>query len=212
MTRVAILGASGGVGRRIVDLLQRRGTPVRAQTRDAARLADLADLAEIQAFDPVDPAALRRFVQDCDAVVHALGIDRLGPTNLFSASTAALIEAMQAEAVTRLVAITGVGAGETRGHGGFVYDRIVFPLFTRHRYADKDVQEALIARSTLRWTIVRPAPFRERAFATPLEVHVDVDAGTVLTGITRDEVARFVVDELDAARYVGRRPFIGHRG
>lgn len=211
MKPIGVLGASGGIGRRIVELLLARGTPVRAQTRDATRLAHLPSAAEIQAFEPVDGARMRSFVRGCEAIVHALGVDRLGPTDLFSRSSAVLIEAMRAECVERLVAITGVGAGETRGHGGFFYDRIVFALFTRHRYADKDAQEALIARSSLRWTIVRPAAFRERRFAMPLEIHTDVSASLALTGITRDEVARFVVDELDHARYVGQRPFIGHR-
>lgn len=210
--RVGILGASGGVGRRIAERLIRRGTPVRCQTRTALHLADIAEQAEVCAFEPTDAAALRGFVRDCGAVVYALGIDRLGATTLFSASTAALIGAMQGEHVDRLIAVTGVGAGETRGHGGFVYDRIVFPLFTRPRYADKDAQEALIARSGLRWTIVRPAPFRSATPAGPLEAHATVADDTVLTGITRDEVAQFVIDELDHGRFIGERPFIGHRG
>ena len=96
-------------------------------------------------------------------VVFALGVDATGPTSLFSDATKILITAMQAAGVRRLVAITGIGAGETRGHGGLIYDWIIFPLFTRHRYADKDRQEALIEASGLDWVIVRPAPF-DRAF------------------------------------------------
>ena len=59
---------------------------------------------------------------------------------------------------TPRVAITGIGSGETRGHGGFIYDRIIYSLFTRNRYQDKTRQEALIATSELDWIIVRPAP------------------------------------------------------
>jgi hypothetical protein len=33
----------------------------------------------------------------------------------------------------------------------------------------------------------------------------------MLTCVAREEVARFVVDELEDERYVGLRPFIGHR-
>jgi NAD(P)H-binding len=58
--------------------------------------------------------------------------------------------------------VTGVGAGETKGHGGFVYDRILYPLFTKGIYADKDKQEDLVRQSQTDWTLVRPAPFRSR--------------------------------------------------
>ncbi len=60
--------------------------------------------------------------------------------------------------IARLIAITGIGAGETRGHDGWFYNRIVYPLFIRNRYVDKDRQGAIIERSGLDWTIVRPAP------------------------------------------------------
>jgi nucleotide-binding universal stress UspA family protein len=69
------------------------------------------------------------------------------------------------------VCVTGVGAGDTQGHGGFLSDRILYPLFTKGIYADKE-QEALIRDSAADWTIVRPAPFRNR---TPI---AEADCGT----------------------------------
>jgi uncharacterized protein YbjT (DUF2867 family) len=71
-------------------------------------------------------------------------------------------------------------------------------------------QEALIAASNLDWIIVRPAPFARTAGTDPLEVHTSVEPGTVLRRITRDEVAAFVVAQIDSDRYLKQRPFIGH--
>lgn len=208
--RIAVLGAAGGVGREVLRQAIARGWDVTGQTRQADRLADFAGQIRIVAGAPTDAAVLRDLVRGQDAVVFALGIDRLGATTLFSESTRALIAAMQAEGVGRLVAVTGVGAGETRGHGGFFYDRILFPLFTRHRYADKDRQEALIAASGLDWTIVRPAPFARSAPPGPVEAHVALAPGTVLRRVTRAEVAAFILEELETGRFRGQRPFIGH--
>lgn len=208
--RIAVVGASGGVGRRVVQRARQRGWAVTAQTRDAKKLQELAHDVQIVAGAPDDPATLRELVSGADAVVFALGVDRGGPTTLFSDTTRALLKAMTAHGVTRLVAVTGVGAGETRGHGGFLYDRIVFPLVTRHRYADKELQEALIADSGTDWTIVRPAPFRNRPAGGPLQVVTAVQPDTRLRRITRDEVAGFVVDALADGSYRDQRPFIGH--
>lgn len=208
---IAVLGASGAVGSRVVAQALARGWPVRGQSRDLARLPDRPGRFTRHCFDPCDKAALVPFVARADAVVFALGCDRLGPTTLFSDATRALIGAMEAAQTRRLVAITGVGAGETRGHGGFVYDRIVFPLITRHRYRDKDVQEGLIAGSALDWTILRPAPFAARVPDTPLEVHLRIAPDLRLTRITREEVAGFVIEEIETGRYIREAPFIGHR-
>lgn len=208
--RVAVLGASGSVGRRIVDRLLDRGLEVACQTRVADRLAHLSGRAEIHAFDPRDATRLTEFVEKADAVIFALGTENFGATTLFSDVTAGLIPAMTQHRVQRLIAITGVGTGETRGHGGFFYDWIVFPLFTAKRYRDKDRQEELIAESGLDWIVVRPAPFADASSPGELEVYTEIGPKTRLTRITRDEVADFVVAQLDSDRYLKQRPFIGH--
>jgi putative NADH-flavin reductase len=208
--RIAVLGASGGVGRRIVNLALDRGFDVVGQTRNANKLSDLAGRVRVVVFDPRDTAKLGEFVAGADAVIFALGVDTTGATTLFSDVTVALIAAMKKERVKRLIALTGVGAGDTRGHGGFLYDRIIFPLFSRKRYEDKNHQEALIASTNLDWIIVRPAPFAKTDVTGPLEIHTRVAPGTVLRRVTRDEVASFVVEQIDNDRYLKQRPFIGH--
>lgn len=208
--RIAVLGASGTVGRLIIERLITEGYDVVCQTRNADKLAHLAGRADVYAFDPRNSEKLASFVEGTHAVILALGTNSTGATTLFSDVTAALLAVMKAFHITRLIVITGVGAGETRGHGGFLYDWIIFPLFTRKRYQDKDRQEDLISFSGLDWTIVRPAPFNEKLAAGPLEVVTEIRPETRLTSITRDEVAKFVVEQLDNDRHVRQRPFIGH--
>ncbi|MDP1962035.1 MAG: NAD(P)H-binding protein [Reyranella sp.] len=205
-----LLGASGGVGRRILAQGRERGYTIRAQTRDAAKLVGQPPGIKVVAADPIDAVALRALVAGQQAVVISLGTAPGRRTTLFSDVTAKLVTAMAAEDVKRLVAITGVGAGETRGHGGFFYDRIIYPLFTRPFYEDKDRQEHLIRKSTLDWVLVRPAPFNATAGSAPFEIVIDVRPDTVLRRITRDEVASFVLDQLADDRYLCKSVFIGH--
>jgi putative NADH-flavin reductase len=208
--RFLLLGASGGVGQRILVQGRARGHAIRAQTRDATRLACQPAGIEVVAADPTDTFALRALVAGQEAVIISLGTPPGLRTTLFSDVTTKLITAMAAEGVRRLVAITGVGAGETRGHGGFLYDRIIYPLFTRPFYEDKDRQERLIRESTLDWVLVRPAPFKATAGSAPFHVLTEIRPDTVLRRITRDEVASFVLDRLVDDRYQRRAVFIGH--
>jgi hypothetical protein len=63
--------------------------------------------------------------------------------------------------------------------------------------------------SGLDWTIVRPAPFRKRTPEGSLRAVTNVE-GVTLTKISRLEVARFLLDELEQSRYLHQAVFIGH--
>jgi hypothetical protein len=39
-----------------------------------------------------------------------------------------MVDAMKAAGVKRLITVTGLGAGDSRGHGGFLYHAVLFPL------------------------------------------------------------------------------------
>ncbi len=207
--RLLVLGASGGVGSLLVEQAVARGHRVTAQTRSAAKLTE-SDAVSVIVGSPTDDAFLRQHIVGHDAVVLCLGVDRLGATTLFSDTTKAVIGAMNAATVRRLVAITGVGAGDSKGHGGWLYNAIIYPLFTRSRYADKDRQEQIIEQSDLEWTIVRPAPFAASAGNGPWQVWTEIPDRLQLRSITRAEVASFILDSLENASFIRQKPFIGH--
>ena len=123
-------------------------------------------LARSAAGIPIQDAGLqkgtiRNALDGVDVVVQTLSVD-FSPraiferTTLFSRSTRILVDAMKAAEVNRLITVTGLGAGDSRGYGGLIYDAVVFPLIFKRGYDDKDVQEWNIRSSGLDWTIVRP--------------------------------------------------------
>lgn len=207
--RLFVLGASGGVGSRLLEQAASRSHHVTAQTRSAGKITETPSVRVVVGA-PDDVAFLKRHMAGHDAVILSIGIDAIGKTTLFSDTTRAVIAAMHEAGIARLIAITGIGAGDTRGHGGWFYNRIVYPLFTRNRYADKDRQEAIIERSGLDWTIVRPAPFTSKAGAGPWCVCTDIPPDLQLRSITRDEVATFILDTLESGSFIHEKPFIGH--
>jgi len=150
-----------------------------------------------------------RPLEDVDAVIQTLGVN-FAPrfifegTTLFSASTRILVDAMKAAGVKRLITVTGLGAGDSRGHGG--YDAAHFLLLKRF-YDDKDVQEWIIKRSGLDWTIVRPgllidAPATGRYRV--LTASRDWRAGR----ISRADVADFLVRQVDDHALIGTTPLL----
>lgn len=207
---ILVLGATGGTGRKIVSTLEKRGhsvvAVVRQQTNDFGT-------ARIIVGDARDPEVLTAALADCDAVLSALG----APTSPFaevtvlSEATRELVASMRSTGVKRLIAITGVGAGDSRGHGGWIYDRIIQPLVLRKVYEDKDRQEALIRSSGLDWTIVRPVMLTDGVASGAIGASGDPSRRQG-SSISRADVAEFVVDQLDNEQWIGQTPLIWGQG
>jgi putative NADH-flavin reductase len=157
--RIAVVGASSGIGRELVFQARTAGHHAVAVGRSIGS-EEAPRLTRVKG-SILDPGVAERAVAGADAVAWCLGVRTLGPAFLrtvtvFSEGTQRTIEAMKAAGVSRLAVITGLGAGESRGHGNFFYDWIALPLALGAIYADKDRQEAIVKTSGLNWTIVRP--------------------------------------------------------
>jgi len=207
-SKILVLGATGGTGRLIVSQALARGHQVTALVRSPAKASDLKG-ARLVVGDVRDETALREALKGQDAVVSALGTPAspYREVTLLSTATRALVDAMKAEHVSRLVCITGMGAGESAGHGGLLFDRLIFPLLLRKVYADKDRQEAIVRDSGLDWVLVRPAVLNDkpgRDAIRSLEELSKFRGGT----ISRADVAAFVLDQLRSDAWLHRSPLI----
>lgn len=211
MAHVLVIGASRGVGMLTVEALLAAGHTVRAFARSAEAIPLSDPHLEKRAGDALRQADVEAALDDIDAVIQVLGLTP-GPayftgTTLFSRATRILVDAMKAAGVDRLIAITGIGAGNSRGHGGPLYDLLLFPVMLKRIYDDKDVQEQIIRASGLKWTILRPGILTDEPARSPARVLTDPrhwHAGKV----SRAAVAAAIVSELADARHVGTTPLV----
>ncbi len=183
---------------------------MRVLLRDPAKLKVQDPRVEVVPGDARDAASMEHAVSGCDAVVYCLGERVMGKaTHLFSESTRVLIAAMEKAGVKRLIALTGIGAGDSKGHGGWFYDWIIYPLFTKKIYEDKDRQEDLIRRSSLDWTIMRAAPFTDGPLGGRLRA-TDQLQGITISKISRADTAAFLLDQLSSRAWLRRAPLVGY--
>ena len=162
--------------------------------------------------DARDRDTIRSAVKDIDVVIRTLGVDfspRLifAGTTLFSESTRSLVDGMKAAGVKRLITVTGLGAGDSRGHGGLGYDWIAFPLLLKRVYDDKDVQEWIVRSSGLDWTIVRPGLLTNRP-ATGRYRILTASKDWQFGMISRADVADFLVRQVDDRSLIGTTPLL----
>jgi putative NADH-flavin reductase len=129
------------------------------------------------AGDALEMATVKRALSGVDVVIQSLGVSAgpeiiFEPTRLFSKATRVLVTAMEKAHVSRLICVTGFGAGDSRGRGGFLYN-VAFHLLLARIYDDKDVQEWIIRRSKLDWVIARPVILTDGPKTTAYRALVD---------------------------------------
>jgi putative NADH-flavin reductase len=212
MAKVLVIGASRGIGLEAVRIALRAGHRVRALARSAAGIPIQDAGLENVSGDALDRDRIRNALRDVDVVIQTLGVD-FSPrlifegTTLFSRATRVLVDAMKDAGVKRLISVTGLGAGDSRSHGGLAYDRVIFPLLLKRVYDDKDVQEWIIRSSGLDWTIARPGLLTNGPITNHYRV-LTASKDWRFGMISRANVADFLVRQIEDRALIGATPLL----
>ncbi|MFG2935387.1 NAD(P)H-binding protein [Streptomyces sp. NPDC048282] len=166
---IAVTGATGNVGRALVERLVAGGQPVRALTRDPER-AGLPDKAEVVKFRADDQAALLAGVSRLFLYVQGAG-GRM-PELLDAARTAGV-----RHVVLLSSGIIQEGADETH------------PIHVMHATAERQIRD-----SGLAWTFLRPNAFATNALQWAPQIRAGntvrgVFAGMLTAPIHEDDIA-----------------------
>jgi putative NADH-flavin reductase len=209
--KLLIIGATGATGREIVSQALTQGHAVTALVRDSGK-ANFAQHVEKAVGNVLEPGTLEKVLTGQEAVICSLGSAATGPfkeMTMLSQGTRNLVAAMKSQRVSRSICITGIGAGDSEGHGAWYYNWLIQPLMLRGVYKDKTRQEEIVRLSGLVWTLVRPAILANGASKGVGAVHVFTQlAGIHVSKIRRADVAAFCLRELADSRYQRQAPVI----
>lgn len=203
---IAVIGASRGIGLAVVQAALEDGHEVTALVRVPARMTISHPRLRIIAGDAQDPDAIAKAVAGQDVVCDCLGTKNVTKTTtLFSRCAENLAKALKPEQL--LIAVTGMGTGDSRGHGGFVYDHLMLPFVLRRIYADKDRQERIIMSKVARWIIVRPGLLTNGPRTGRYRALVDL-RGIHGGRISRADVADFILSQVKSPEFIGKTPML----
>ena len=211
--RVVVFGASGGVGRHVIEQGLARGHEVVAVVRTPAKLTLTDPRLGVVTAELTDQAAIGAAVQGADAVISALGpsLDRRAQGMPLVEGTRNIVDAMQAAGVRRYVGMATPSLRDPRDRRSVL--GTVVPLMGRlllpRAYRELLAMSQIVTDSDLEWTIAR--------FTRPTDGPA---TGSVRAGflgrdklgaaITRADIATFLVDQLDDTSFIRAAPAISN--
>lgn len=197
-----VLGATGGTGRQVVEQAVERGHQVTAFMRNPEKLGPIAGrIRVVRGSLPQDRDALIGALRGQDAVISALGAgNSLRPHGLIERSMPAIVQAMEASGVQRLIFTSSFGVGGT-ARAVPTGPRILIALFLRGIYADKQAGEEILRRSSLDWTLVYPVTLTGGARTGRYRAGEDL-ALSGFPRISRADLADFLLSQVDDERYL----------
>ncbi|GAA2563930.1 SDR family oxidoreductase [Winogradskya consettensis] len=212
MLKVVVVAATGGIGRQLLKQALEAGHDVTAVVRDPTRLGDVpvrvvrCDLARAA------PGELDEAMAGAGAVLSALGARSGAEAGVASRGTHAIVQAMRATGVRRVIAVSAASVGTVPSPGRpapprynpgdgpvtrYVFAPVAKKLFRPH-YLDLAIMEDVLRDSGLDWTVSRPPRLLDHALRPAYRTARDVNVRGGMF-ISRVDVARHMLSLIDDA-------------
>ncbi|WP_341990744.1 NAD(P)-dependent oxidoreductase [Azorhizobium sp. AG788] len=202
--KIALIGASGAAGSRILAELSQRGHAVTAIARQPEKIAALAGVTAI-AGDAGDSAALAALLRGHDVVISSIHFSASDPQKLIAAVTEA--------GVPRYLVVGGAGSLEV-APGVALYDAPGFPaIYLTEAKAGGAFLDLLKGQSSLAWTFLSPsAEFIPGTRTGIFRLGGDqlLTAADGRSSISFEDFAVALADEVEAPRHVRQRFTVGY--
>ena len=206
--KLALLGATGGIGREILNQALAAGHRVTAVVRNPSKLPAEVDVVRHDLATP-DLEVLAAAMRDVDAVISAVGPHRAAEAGIVAPATAAITHAMYGAGLRRLVVISAAPVGVVPSShrpqpprydpGDDLLMRYVLsPLIRRlfgPLYTDLAVMEDQLRDGRLDWTAIRPPRLTNGPLTRTYRTAIDRNVRRGLL-ISRRDVAHLMLTVL----------------
>jgi len=206
--KIAVIGGTGKSGKYLVAQLIKQGYFCKLLLRNPETFSIKNPLIETIKGDVQNMDDIRAVIDDCDAVISALGMGKLPhSTSIFSQSTTHIIQAMTEFNLQRYIVLTGLNVDtefdKKSSKSKFATDWMYtnYPLTT----ADKQMEYELLKASDLDWTLVRLPLIEQTEERYKVVVSIEDCLGDK---ISATNLADFLISQLSDNQYIKQSPFV----
>ena len=199
---IVVIGGTAGIGLEVVKLALDRGHTVTAVSRNTNKLRLARPNLRKQDGNILNIQDMQRLLPGHDIIISSVGL-AAGKRNvtLFSRGSSNIIKVMRETGQNRFIVVSAIGAGDSQGHGGFLFDTLLQPLILGDDIDDKSRMEALISEANIDYTIVRPAILTNQPAQQKYRILQQLQ-GIETGSISRQDVAHFIVSIAEQNAYI----------
>lgn len=211
--KVAVFGATGKIGRLVVEQLLHDGHDVVAYVRTPAKLGLSDPRLAVVAGELSNTEALASAVRGTDAVISALGpsLARGATGTPVTDGTRTLVEAMITSGVTRYVGLATPSVPDARDEP--TLKAKVLPVLAKAMFPNALTElvgmTAAVTESDLDWSIARITQPTDKPAKGTLRAGF-LGRDKVGSSMTREDIAAFLVGQLTNADYIRALPAISN--
>lgn len=213
MKKIALFGASGQSGKTFLAQALAKEYTIKALLRTPAKVEEEAQLStklHIIQGDVLSAEDVERTVEGTDLVVSLFGHVKDSPEDLQTRGTQHIVNAMQKHGVERIISLSGGGLPYEKDEPKFA-DKLIRGIMkiAASKMLNDAIQHAeVLENSGLKWTIVRgPRLTNEPQRGVYRVGWVGVNASTK---IGRADLADFILQEVEEAKYTYQMPFVSY--
>lgn len=201
-----VFGASGRTGRHVVEQALSSGHTVTAFVRNRSTVTIRHPKLHVIEGDVLNPDVVDEAMLGQRAVLSTLGFSGRRGTDALLRATGNIVSAMQKYRVHRLICLAPPPAKEGWARRGLL-GRLLAPFLGVPSVSAWEQQLDSIRGLPLEWVLVRPTRLTDE----PARQNYEVSVGwaEVPEGISRADVATFMLEQVQGRRYVRLSPVIG---
>jgi putative NADH-flavin reductase len=203
--RICIFGASGATGLALTRLAMERNLDVVAFVRSQAAGDKLPPGLTVVTGNILDRTDVERAIHGVDVVICLIGPRPSASEAFCTDAMQNITEAMQAQGVRRLLCVTGAMVGDYPHLSWFM--RSIKKSYRKQQPAlaqDRADQEKCLETSGLDWTLVKPPRLTNAKGSGTIRSGEALKVGA-MSRISRADLARFLLEQVDSQLYVGKR-------
>lgn len=212
MKQITILGATGMVGRSLMQKAINNGLKVRVLARNKEKLGDSIQLLDVVEGDYFDTYKLQNALAGSDVILSTIGPPMTGTISSvdedkYINSLAFIIKQMGANKQSRWLNISG--AGVKMAHENLPLARkllrVTLKAASKSAIKVKDRELQLLEQSNLEWTNVRPPMIKEEVEGAFCADEIDFSGSAV----DLNQLSDFMLAEMTNNEWLRKAPVVG---
>lgn len=206
-TQVTVFGATGNVGRMVVDALLKSNYTVVAFVRGTSDFPTHPELTIVQG-DIYEPLTVARALEGSTVAISTLGSWGTPRKDILTTGMTAIIPVMHKAGIRRIISLTGADARATGDKLGGIHKLMHAALLVMAPKIVRDGEQhiALLEKSGLDWTVIR-SPVMSGASSVGRGI-LSAYRPLPWQRISRRFVVRAIVASIDEPEWIKKAPYL----